>query len=100
MAFDYDNANKDSIDEYARTLGLELDLSKPLASLVKEVRTAEKRQGSLFGDEGKTPTASSIKLEDVKWLLHPVNLRVFEYTDALLDNGLVPCDEHGNRLDQ
>jgi hypothetical protein len=100
MAYDYDNATKDTLDEYAKTLGLELDLGKSLNSLVKLVKEAEKSQGGLFGDEGKMPTAKSVSPDAPKWLLHPENKRVFEYTEALADNHLIPCDEHGNRLDQ
>jgi hypothetical protein len=88
VAFDYANCTKDQLDEYAAGMLLNLDLRKNLSTLIEEVKAFE----------SKTPVASITGVAEAnkpKFLRHPVNKRVFPYTDALHEYGLIPCDENG-----
>jgi hypothetical protein len=94
--FDYDTCSKDTLEEYASSLNLKLDMAKPLKTLVEQVKKAEK---SLFGTPDKAevvkPTPPKPEYQHLK---HPTNGKVFTYTQALHDHGLLPCDEDGNLI--
>jgi hypothetical protein len=95
--FDYDNATKDTLEDYATSLNLKLDMSKPLKTLVEQVKKVEK---SLFGPveaPGIVERAGNVK-PDYLWLRHKTNGRVYQYTEALHEHGLIPCEETGALL--
>jgi hypothetical protein len=83
MAFDYDNCDKNQLDEYASTLGLTLDLRKSIKTLIEETKAAESALA--------VPREKAAVKDVPRWLKHPVNGRIFEYTDALFEYGLIPC---------
>jgi hypothetical protein len=85
MAFNYDNCTKDQLDEYASTLGITLDMRKSLANLIEDVKKAEPKPDKAIAEAG------NVAKEKPRWLRHPKNGRIFEYTDALFEYGLIPC---------
>lgn len=87
MTIDVKTASKDELDKYGSELGLTLDLRKSIDTLRKEVLAAEQAQGLGAPEELPAP--------DIKWLKHKVNGRVYPFTQALLDYGLLPCDDNG-----
>ena len=95
--FDYDNATKDTLEEYASSLNLKLDMSKPLKTLVEQVKKVEKSLFGLAEATGIAERAGNAK-PDYQWLKHKTNGRVYNYTEALHQHGLVPCDETGALL--
>jgi hypothetical protein len=95
--FDYDTCSKDTLEEYANSLNLKLDMSKPLKTLIEQVKKVEK---SLFGVPEPTDIAERVSppKPEYQWLKHKTNGRIFNYTLALHEHGLLPCDEEGNLL--
>jgi hypothetical protein len=95
--FDFEGCDKNSLEEYANSLNLKLDMAKPLKTLIEQVKKVEK---SLFGTPDKTDIAERPlqPKPEYQWLKHKTNGRVFNYTPALHEHGLLPCDEDGNLL--
>ena len=89
MSFDYENCTKDTLAEYATQFGITLDMRKSLDTLIAQVKK-EEAGGEKAKAEPPKPAA--------RFLLHPVNGRVFEFTQALFEHGLIPCDEDGKRV--
>jgi hypothetical protein len=94
LDFDFANATKDSLEEYAGTLGITLDLRKPLDKLIKEVQTAVMQASIPLTEPAAGPQTNPEPKP--RFLRHPQTKRVFEWTDALFEHGLLPCDQNGN----
>jgi hypothetical protein len=95
--FDYETCDKNTLEDYANSLNVKLDMSKPLKTLIEQVKKVEK---SLFGIPDKTDIAERVSqaAPEYLWLKHKTNGRIFSYTRALHEHGLIPCDENGNLL--
>jgi len=92
MAFDYASCTKDQLDEHAAGMLLSLDLRKSLDVLITETKAHEAK---LSGVPKAHVEANAPPKGKPKFLRHPVNNYIFEYTETLHEAGLIPCDERG-----
>lgn len=85
MSKDISDMNKDELDEYAKGIGIDLDMRKTLDNLKKEVAGAKVH-----------PELISIAPVSKGYLLNKSTGLWFPWTKMLEARGdLVPCDENG-----
>jgi hypothetical protein len=94
MAFDYETCDKDQLRIHAENLGMKkLDMRKSLEDLVGEVQAQE------YAVSRMDPEDKPKRRVKPTHLLHKVNGRVQEYTDALwATDSYYPCNDKGETV--